>query len=178
MWGGSRPGSASLAPLTRQSLCALPRRSPPSPLKRWLALRYCELTQREVDVVSISQDTTEADLKQRREIVGGTAVFADQAPVRAAIAGRVLLLEGIEKAERNVLPTLNNLLENREMSLDDGRFLMSARAYDALLAEGRSKAELDERRIVRVHPDFRVIATGLPVPPFEGRTLDPPLRSR
>ena len=29
--------------------------------------------------------------------------------------GRVLILEGIEKAERNVLPTLNNLLENREM---------------------------------------------------------------
>jgi von Willebrand factor A domain-containing protein 8 len=28
--------------------------------------------------------------------------------------GRVLVLEGIEKVERNVLPVLNNLLENRE----------------------------------------------------------------
>jgi hypothetical protein len=28
-----------------------------------------------------------------------------------------------------VLPTLNNLLENREMSLDDGRFLMKAERY-------------------------------------------------
>jgi hypothetical protein len=28
-----------------------------------------------------------------------------------------LILDGLEKAERNVLPTLNNLLENREMSL-------------------------------------------------------------
>jgi hypothetical protein len=27
----------------------------------------------------------------------------------------VLILEGIEKAERNILPLLNNLLENREM---------------------------------------------------------------
>jgi hypothetical protein len=27
--------------------------------------------------------------------------------------GRVLILEGIEKAENNVLPILNNLLENR-----------------------------------------------------------------
>lgn len=34
------------------------------------------------------------------------------------------VLDGIEKAERNVLPVLNNLLENREMALDDGRFLM------------------------------------------------------
>lgn len=29
------------------------------------------------------------------------------------VSGRVLILEGIEKAESNVLPTLNNLLENR-----------------------------------------------------------------
>ena len=36
------------------------------------------------------------------------------------------------QAERNVLPTLNNLLENREMSLDDGRFLVSSARYDAL----------------------------------------------
>ena len=44
--------------------------------------------------------------------------------MRAALEGRILVLDGIEKAERNVLPTLNNLLENREMTLEDGRFLM------------------------------------------------------
>ena len=43
------------------------------------------------------------------------------------------MLEGIEKAERNVLPVLNNLLENREMQLDDGRFLMHPGRYDKLL---------------------------------------------
>jgi len=53
--------------------------------------------------------------------------------VRAAVHGRVLVLEGIEKAERNVLPLLNNLLENREMQLDDGRFLVSPSRYDKLL---------------------------------------------
>lgn len=53
--------------------------------------------------------------------------------MRAATQGRVLLLEGLEKAERNVLPVLNNLLENREMQLEDGRFLMSAERYDKLL---------------------------------------------
>ncbi len=40
--------------------------------------------------------------------------------------GRVLVLEGIEKVERNVLPVLNNLLENREMHLEDGRLLIPA----------------------------------------------------
>ena len=38
---------------------------------------------KQVEVVSISADTTESDLKQRREIVRGDAVFVDQAPVRA-----------------------------------------------------------------------------------------------
>ena len=56
-----------------------------------------------------------------------------QSAVRAAVEGRVLVLQGIEKAERNVLPVLNNLLENREMHLEDGRFLIPATRYDKLL---------------------------------------------
>ncbi|KAF0712384.1 hypothetical protein As57867_004834, partial [Aphanomyces stellatus] len=91
---------------------------PPGPARRRLALQFGEIMNREVEYVAISQDTTESDLKQsdlkqRREILGGVAIFADQAPVRAAVHGRILILDGLEKAERNVLPTLNNLLENR-----------------------------------------------------------------
>ena len=93
--------------------------------RRRLALSYAELTRKHVEVLSLTSDLTESDLKQRRELIeadtGGTTVeFRDQAPVRAAKHGRLLLLDGIEKAERNVLPTLNNLLENREMHLEDG----------------------------------------------------------
>ncbi len=151
---------------------------PPGPQRRWLALRYAELVQREVEVVPISRDTTEADLKQRREIVNKTAEFQDQAPVRAALQGRLLILDGIEKAERNVLPTLNNLLENREMQLDDGRFLVSHKRFAELLKAGTSEEELQRNKIVSVHPDFRVVALGIPVPPYTGKPLDPPLRSR
>ena len=97
--------------------------------------------------------------------------------MRAALEGRILVLEGIEKAERNVLPVLNNLLENREMQLDDGRFLVAAKRYDSLL-ETHSQEELDALRLVRVSEDFRVIALGLPVPRYQGNPLDPPLRSR
>ena len=39
-------------------------------------------------------------------------------------------------------------------------------------------SSLQARRLRRCHPDFRVVALGLPVPPYKGRTLDPPLRSR
>ncbi|XP_059417513.1 von Willebrand factor A domain-containing protein 8 isoform X2 [Carassius carassius] len=150
---------------------------PPGPLRRSLAMQYLELTKREVEYVALSRDTTETDLKQRREIRSGTAFYIDQCAVRAATEGRILVLEGLEKAERNVLPVLNNLLENREMQLEDGRFLMSAQRYDKLLEE-HSKDELDAWKIVRVSEDFRVIALGLPVPRYKGNPLDPPLRSR
>ncbi|XP_053253218.1 von Willebrand factor A domain-containing protein 8 isoform X2 [Podarcis raffonei] len=150
---------------------------PPGPLRRSIAMQYLELTKREVEYIALSRDTTETDLKQRREIRAGTAYYIDQCAVRAATEGRILVLEGLEKAERNVLPVLNNLLENREMQLEDGRFLMSAERYDKLLKE-HNKSELDAWKIVRVSENFRVIALGLPVPRYLGNPLDPPLRSR
>ncbi|XP_076454368.1 von Willebrand factor A domain-containing protein 8-like [Babylonia areolata] len=150
---------------------------PPGPLRRQIALMYLELTRRESEYVSLSRDTTESDLKQRREILGGTAFYIDQCAVRAALEGRVLVLEGVEKAERNVLPVLNNLLENREMQLEDGRFLVAADRYDKLLQD-HTKEELDSLKLVRVNERFRVIALGLPVPRYQGNPLDPPLRSR
>ena len=108
---------------------------PPSPLRRRLVLTFAELLNKEVEFLTITKDTTESDLKQRREIVGNSVLFSDQAPVKAAINGRILILDGIENAERNVLPTLNNLLENREMALEDGRFLMPAGRINKLVEE-------------------------------------------
>jgi MoxR-like ATPase len=149
-----------------------------SPLRRWLVYRFCEVTSREVEYIALTRDTTEGDLKQRREIVGGgTVEWRDQSVVSAAIEGRVLLIEGLEKVERNVLPVLNNLLENREMQLEDGRFLVAPDRYDALKKE-LSQSELNDLSLVRVHEKFRVVAVGVPVPPFPGNPLDPPLRSR
>jgi len=108
--------------------------------------------------------------RQRKEVGGShqTSTYVNQAPVRAALNGRLLILDGIEKAERNVLPTLNNLLENRELSLDDGGLLVSSQTFDK--HNGNDDLKLS---IHRVHPDFRVAALA-----SETATLDPPLRSR
>ena len=65
----------------------------------------------------------------------------------------------------------------REMHLEDGRLLIPSGRYDSLLAE-HGKEKMDQWRLVRVSPDFRVIALGLPVPKYVGSPLDPPLRSR
>jgi hypothetical protein len=83
----------------------------------------------------------------------------------------------LEKAERNVLPALNNLLENREMQLEDGRFIVSPSRYDELNIK-YGKARLSSWNLVRCHENFRVLALTLPVPPHFGSPMDPPLRSR
>ncbi|GFS38586.1 von Willebrand factor A domain-containing protein 8 [Nephila pilipes] len=149
----------------------------PGPLRGRAILQYLEMMQREVEYVVLTRDTTENDLKQRREIYDGSAHYVDQSAVKAAIEGRFLILDGVEKVERNVLPVLNNLLENREMQLEDGRFLVSPEKYDKLLLEHTQK-ELTEWKLVRVSENFRVVALGLPVPHFKGNPLDPPFRSR
>lgn len=99
--------------------------------------------------MALSKDVTDADLKQRRELQNSTSFYVDQAAVRAAIHGRILVLDGIEKAERNVLPILNNLLENREIALDDGRFLTTKDLVD----NKNTKFE-------KVSPRFLVFALG------------------
>jgi hypothetical protein len=72
----------------------------PRRLVHWL----CALLGRELEGVAITRDTTESDLKQRREMRSGTVLHEPAPPLRAALYGRILLLEGVEKAERNVLP--------------------------------------------------------------------------
>lgn len=133
--------------------------------RRHLLLLYAALTNREVEYVALSRDTSEADLKQRKEVSNNGTIYVNQAPVRAAINGRLLILDGLEKAERNVLPTLNNLLENRELPLDDGTMLVSPDVF--------ARHEIG----ISVHPDFRVAAIGS-LDEGESVTLDPPLRSR
>lgn len=51
---------------------------PPGPEKFRIAHIFAQLVNQEVEYVALSRDTTESDLKQRREIKSGTAVFEDQ----------------------------------------------------------------------------------------------------
>lgn len=49
------------------------------------------------------------------------------------------------------------------MQLEDGRFLISAQKYDKLLQSYSQHQLKHEMKLVRVSPNFRVIALALPV---------------
>lgn len=160
--------------------------------RRRIAMAYAELTQQPVELLTISQNTSESDLKQRRSLVttiendgspkdksatkSPRIIFQDQAPVRAAIHGHLLILDGLHRAERNVLPTLNNLLENREMPLEDGRLLVSSQRYK-FLQEQQTDNPISEF-LVPVHHNFKVLALMSHDPNSSRLRLDPPVRSR
>ena len=68
--------------------------SPPGAYRRQLAFAYAELVGREVEYLCLTRDTTEADIKQRREIIDGSIVYKNQCAVNAALNGRLLIIEG------------------------------------------------------------------------------------
>ncbi|WFD31235.1 hypothetical protein MSPP1_002269 [Malassezia sp. CBS 17886] len=147
--------------------------SPPGPYTRRLCETFAALIQVPVEYVSLHRDIGEAELLQTRSLSAGGSLRYDDGPVvRAMKHGHILILDGIERAERGVMPVLNNILENREHNLPDGTQLVPP----GRLPPDASAVEL--HRLVPVHPDFRVFCLGIPVPPYQGHPLDPPFRSR
>jgi hypothetical protein len=64
-------------------------------------MTYLNLTDRECEYLVIHRDTSaESDLKQRREIIrelnGAKDKWVDGVAVRAAVEGRILIIEGVE----------------------------------------------------------------------------------
>ncbi|TFK29464.1 hypothetical protein FA15DRAFT_344640 [Coprinopsis marcescibilis] len=152
--------------------------SQPGPYARRLALTFASLINSEYEYIALHRDVGETELKQGREIrKGGHLVYVDSPAVRAVKHGRLLILEGIEKAERGIMPVLNNLLENREMNLDDGTHIIHPLRYQQLEDKGQVTSE-QGKLFVLAHQNFRVIAIAAPVPPYPGFPLDPPFRSR
>ncbi|KLO18907.1 hypothetical protein SCHPADRAFT_935748 [Schizopora paradoxa] len=150
--------------------------SQPGPYARRLAMTFCSLINSEYEFVALHRDVGETELKQGREIrTKGDLTHVDSAAVRAAKLGRVLILEGIEKAERGIMPVLNNLLENREMNLDDGTHIVHPSKFARLEQIDLMGSNV---KFIEAHRNFRVIAIAAPVPPYPGHPLDPPFRSR
>jgi len=140
---------------------------------RRLAHAFCEMLGLEAEYLALSRDTVDADLIEQVELVADVCDGAIStmrraaAPIRAARAGRVLILQGLERAEPNTLSVLNNLLENREVPLESG-----------LLRRGG-----DPTAGLAVSEDFIVIAlcvqTSTELISRCGLSpLDPPMRSR
>ena len=77
-------------------------------------LTSSRLINSEYEHIALHRDVGETELKQGREIrKGGTLVHVDSAAVRAVKHGRVLILEGIEKGERGIMPVSSQIFDSK-----------------------------------------------------------------
>jgi MoxR-like ATPase len=91
----------------------------------------------------------------------GRLVFEDSPLVRAAVNGRVLVVDEADKAPVEVVALLKGLIEDGELALPDGRVLRYEMSSSA-----------PGQKSVMIHPDFRVWALANPAGyPFHGNDL-------
>jgi hypothetical protein len=91
----------------------------------------------------------------------GRLVFDDSPLVRAAVNGRVLVVDEADKAPVEVVALLKGLIEDGELALPDGRVLRYEKSSSA-----------PGQKSVMIHPDFRVWALANPAGyPFHGNDL-------
>jgi hypothetical protein len=63
----------------------------------------------EYEYVALHRNVGATELKQDRGIrEGSNLVYVDSATVRAVKAGRILIIEGIEKAEAGIMPVCSD----------------------------------------------------------------------
>ena len=72
----------------------------------------------EYEFIALHRDVGETELRQARELRrGGNLVYIDSPVVRAAKHGRILIIEGIEKAERGIMPVrTHGLISTAELT--------------------------------------------------------------
>jgi MoxR-like ATPase len=115
----------------------------------------------EREYLQLHRDTTVQSMLSSPSVEGGRLIFKDSPLVRAAINGRILVIDEADKAPVEVVALLKGLIEDGELALPDGRVLY-----------------YDESRVVpgqlsiTIHPGFRIWALANPAGyPFHGNNL-------
>jgi len=136
--------------------------------KNKLCDRLLQLMQREREYVQLHRDTTVQQMTLTPALRSGRLVYEDSPLVRAMTAGRILVVDEADKAAPEVVGVLKGLLEDGELHLSDGRRFVTARSglYHTPDTSNEGATEnvaggykgLQETKIVKVHPEFRLMA--------------------
>ena len=117
-----------------------------------------------VETVFIYSDMTARDLLQRRTTGEDKETLWQPTPLtRAAVSGRLCVLDGIQRLPTGAISALLRLVEDRELTLFDGTRYVRPERYAAMRTElGMSEEELTAKQIFPVHPGFRILALATP----------------
>ncbi|CAG8696363.1 9366_t:CDS:2, partial [Acaulospora colombiana] len=124
-----------------------------------------------IEYIPLYKDMSARDLLQRRGTTSsGDTTWEDSPLVKAAIAGNIALMDGIDTLSYGALVTLQRLVNEREMTLPNGKQLIHSMRYKKLIEKhGFTDETLRSKAIFPVHPAFRIVASGRPQNSVEGK---------
>ncbi|XP_008476364.3 von Willebrand factor A domain-containing protein 8 [Diaphorina citri] len=125
--------------------------------KTTLVNQYAKTLGYIVEPIALYQDMTARDLLQQRSTkLDGDTVWQNSALVNAALSGHLAVLDGLHRVHASTLCVLQRLVHDRELQLYDGTRLLRHDRYDALLESNQGQSIPG---VLRIHPDFRILAT-------------------
>ena len=145
--------------------------------KNKIADRLCELLDAEREYMQLHRDTSVQSLTVIPLLEGGKITYQDSPLLRAAVAGRVLILDEVDKAPLEVVCLLKGLIGDGEIMLHDGRRLVTSSRGRALYrqhggggggsagcqgldepSEDSLQAFYGSKGLIQAHPSFLLIA--------------------
>lgn len=122
----------------------------------------------ESEHLMLYQDMTARDLLQHRTTLpNGDTVWSPSPLVTAALAGKMVVLDGIHRIHRGTLAVLQRLVHDRELQLFDGTRLLRSDRFEAATKNAmrtEDKSEEDAIKILPIKDSFRIVALAEPPP--------------
>ena len=128
--------------------------------KQTLGRELSRLLDQPVEPILLYQDMSSRDLLQQRDTdVNGNTVWRHSPLVKAAVEGRLALIDGIDRLYPGTLALIQRLTQDRELTLHDGTRLLGAERFEQTAKEaGLTDSEMAERGLCKIHPAFRICA--------------------
>ena len=115
-----------------------------------------------VESLFLFEDMTARDLFNRRSTnTLGESVWLPTPLTNALRYGRLCVLDGLHRLSSGTISALVRLLQDREVTLNDGTRYISPIRYQYLL-QTMSTEYLTQQNIFVVHPSFRVVGLAVP----------------
>lgn len=123
-------------------------------------LRLANLLNYEVESIVLYQDITSRDLMQQRTTrPNGDTIWNDSPLIRAALDGKLAILDGIDRVHPSTLSVIHSLVHDRDVQLYDGKRLVRHDRYEEIKKlHGLTDEEMtNSSKIFKIHPSFRIV---------------------
>ena len=128
--------------------------------KQTLSRELSRLLDQPVEPILLYQDMSSRDLLQQRDTdVNGNTVWRHSPLVKAAVEGRLALIDGIDRLYPGTLALIQRLTQDRELTLHDGTRLLGADRFEQTAKEANlNEDKMKQKGLLKIHPAFRICA--------------------